>query len=77
MTEFNGVKRVTRGAYSVLYVKERRIVVSLAQGDLITFKEHARRQTWSLPADTAFRYAVRLAAFADLARKRSRKAKHD
>jgi hypothetical protein len=75
MTDFNGVKRRTRGAYSVLYRKPRRIVVSLDQGDLIVFRESGRRQTWCLNADTAFKYAVRLAAFAAAAQKRSRKDK--
>lgn len=75
MTEFNGVRRVTRGSYSVLYRKARRIVVSLEQGDLITFKEHKRRQKWALNTDTAFKYAVRIAAFAAAAEKRRNKQK--
>lgn len=75
MTDFNGVKRRTRGAYSVLYQKPRKIVVSLEQGDLITFRESGRRQKWILNADSAFKYAVRLAAFSEAGRKRSRKDK--
>jgi hypothetical protein len=75
MTDFNGVKRRTRGAYRVLYRKPRRIVVTLAQGDLLVFRESGRRQAWSLNADTCFKYAVRLAAFAIAREKRSGKAK--
>ena len=75
MTDFNGVRRRTRGAYSVLYSKPRRIVVALEQGDLITFRESGRRQKWILPSDAAFKYAVRLAAFAAAREKRSRKDK--
>lgn len=75
MTEFNGVRRVTRGSYSVLYRKTRRIVVSLEQGDLITFREHGRRQKWMLNADTGFKYAVRITAFAAAAEKRRNKKK--
>lgn len=75
MTDFNGVRRRTRGSYCVLYTKPRQIVVSLDRGDLITFRESGRRQAWSLNADTAFKYAVRLAAFAAAAQKRSRKEK--
>ena len=76
MTDFNGVRRRTLGKYCVLYKKPRKIVVSLnRKGDLITFRESGRRQAWSLCADTAFKYAVRLAAFAAAAQKRSRKEK--
>jgi hypothetical protein len=75
MTDFNGVKRRTRGAYSVLYRKPRQLVVSLDLGDLIVFRESGRRQTWCLNADTAFKYAIRLAAFAAAREKRSRKGK--
>jgi hypothetical protein len=75
MTDFNGVKRRTRGAYSVLYIKPRQIVASLDRGDLISFRESGRRQVWSLNADTAFKYAVRLAAFAAAAQKRLKRGK--
>lgn len=73
MTEFNGVRRRTRGAYTVLYQKPRQIVVTLAQGDLITFRELGRRRVWGLNVDTAFKYAVRLEAFAMAAEKRRKK----
>jgi hypothetical protein len=54
------VRRVTRRTYTVLYVHEARpIVVSLEPGDLITFRESGRRQTWTLPIDRMFRQAVR------------------
>jgi len=75
MTDFNGVKRRTLDAYSVLYSKPRKIVVSLERNDQIVFRESGRRQTWCLPAEAAFRYAVRLAALAAQREKRSRKDK--
>ena len=54
------VRRVTRHAYTVLYTCEaRRIVASLEPGDVITFREAGRRQTWSQPIDRMFRQAVR------------------
>ncbi len=42
MTDFNGVKRRTRGSYPVLYRKPRQIVTSLEQGDLISFRYAVR-----------------------------------
>ena len=59
MIDFNGVTRKTRGSYRVLYSEPRPIVVRLAPGDLLEFREHGRRQTWSLPVDLAFKLAVR------------------
>ena len=54
------VRRKTRRSYPVLYVNDARpIVVSLEPGDVITFREAGRRQTWSLPIDRMFRQAVR------------------
>jgi hypothetical protein len=54
------VRRITRRTYTILYVHEARaIVVSLEPGDVITFRESGRRQTWSLPIDRMFRQAVR------------------
>ncbi|MEI9999068.1 MAG: hypothetical protein WDO13_07810 [Verrucomicrobiota bacterium] len=39
------VRRVTRHAYSVLYVSDARaIVVSLEPGDIVTFREAGRRR---------------------------------
>lgn len=67
------VTRRTRGAYAVLYLKPRAIVVSLAEGDLLEFREAGRRQKWTLPIDAAFRYAVRLKAFADATERRQRR----
>jgi len=67
------VRRVTRHPYTVLYTGEARlIVVSLEPGDVITFREAGRRQTWSLPIDRMFRQAVREVA---LAQRRERKAR--
>ena len=73
MTAFNGVRRLTRGSYSVLYKKERRIVVALRVGDLIEFREYGRKKRWQLPADDAFKYAVRLQAMADARAKKEAK----
>ena len=68
------VRRVTRHPYTVLYTGEARlIVVSLEPGDVITFREAGRRQTWSLPIDRMFRQAVRESA---IARRREKKARH-
>ena len=67
------VRRVTRDTYTVLYTGDARsIVVSLEPGDVMTFREAGRRQTWSLPIDRMFRQAVREAA---LAQRRERKAR--
>lgn len=75
MTSFNGVQRVTGREFSVLYTKPRKIVVRLVPGDVIEFREHGRRGRWLLAADTAFKYAVRLAAFAEaVENRRKRKA---
>jgi hypothetical protein len=54
------VRRVTRRTYTVLYVHQARtIVVSLEPGDVITFRESGRQQTWIFPIDRMFRQAVR------------------
>ena len=67
------VRRRTRHLYAVLYAGEARsIVVSLEPGDVVTFREAGRRQTWSLPIDRMFRQAVREAA---VAQRRERKAR--
>jgi hypothetical protein len=63
------VSRSTRGAYSVLFRRSNRIVVTMAPGDVLEFHELRRREKWSLNIDTAFKYAVRLKAFADGAAK--------
>ena len=64
------VTRRTRGAYPVLFRQPRQVVVSLAPGDLLVFREAGRRASWSIPIDSAFKYAVRVKAFADAAEKR-------
>jgi hypothetical protein len=74
MTDFNGVKRRTRGSYSTLYRKPRQIVASFEQGDLISFRESGRRTKFVLPADAAFRYAIRIAALNAAREKKIRKA---
>jgi hypothetical protein len=68
------VRRKTLATYSVLYSGEGRpIVVSLEPGDVITFREAGRRQTWSMPIDRMFRQAVREAAQALRHEKRRQK----
>jgi hypothetical protein len=57
----------------VLYAKPRQIVVTLAEGDLLTFREAGRRQSWTLPIDTAFRQAVRNQALATAAERRAKR----
>ena len=56
------VQRVTVKAYRVLYTKSRPIVVRLAQGDLLRFREKGRRLRFDLPIDVAFGIAVKAAA---------------
>jgi len=74
MTEFDKpVQRRTRGAYSVLYIKPEKIVVRLSPGDLIEFRQVRGKTRWVLPADTAFKYAVRLKTFAAMTEKRRKK----
>ena len=67
------VRRATRGEYRGLFTKARRIVVAIGPGDNLRFRELRCREEWLLPIDTAFRYAVRLKAFADAAEKRTKK----
>jgi hypothetical protein len=70
------VKRATTGQYAVLYRKARPIVVAIERQDILVFREKGRRSRWTLPIDTAFKYAVRLQAFYDAAeRKRNRRKK--
>jgi hypothetical protein len=64
--------RKTEGAYRVLYAAEaRQVVVAILPGDVLEFREHGRRGRWLLAIDSAFRFAVRLAADA---KRRERKA---
>lgn len=65
--------RATVRSYAVLYQKARPIVVTLLPGDVIEFRELKRRCRWLLAVDTAFKYAVRLQAFADAAKARAQK----
>ena len=51
------------------YTRANRIVVTLAPGDVLEFRELRRRDKWSLNIDTAFKYAVHMKAFADGAAK--------
>jgi hypothetical protein len=68
------VRRVTRRSYSVLYSGEpRAIVVALEAGDVITFREAGRRQTWSVAIERIFRQAVREAALAQRRERRNRR----
>jgi len=63
------ISRKTASAYAVLYRKARPVVVSLMPGDILEFRESGRRTRFQLPIETAFRYAVRLAANAKKVRK--------
>jgi hypothetical protein len=65
MTSFNHpVRRRTIESYRVLYSKPSQIVVRLAPGDVLQFRESGRRRVWTLAVDDAFRYAVRAQALA-------------
>lgn len=70
------VKRKTNGTYNVLYCSPRHarpIVVAILPGDVLEFREHGRRMRWYLAIDSAFKYAVRCKAMADLAAKRKKR----
>ena len=74
MTNLNrNVSRRTRFEYSVLFSKRAKIVVTLALGDILIFREERRRRRWALPIDIAFFYAVRRQADYDRAERRARK----
>lgn len=77
MTELTKpVHRKSGRSYAVLYAKARPIVVTMLPGDVLEFREHGRRARFHLAFDTAFKYAVRLYAFALVAEKqRARKAR--
>lgn len=67
-TTDKAVKRRTRNEYRVLYPSgstARPVVVAILPGDVLEFREHGRRDRWTLAIDTAFKYAVRVKAFAD------------
>lgn len=67
------VARVTRGAYSVLYSTPQRIVVTLQPGDILEFRAKGGRHRWTLPIDSAFRSAVRIAEAAKRKEKAQRR----
>lgn len=69
------VSRRTRFAYSVLFPKPAKIIVMLAPGDILIFREERRRRRWALPIDTAFLYAVRRQADHDRAAKKAGNAR--
>lgn len=59
------VQRRTRAVYNILYSgrhNARPVVVKIAAGDVLEFRELGRRRRWLLAVDTAFKYAVRLQA---------------
>jgi hypothetical protein len=56
------VARVTRSAYSTLYAERRQIVVRIAPGDLLEFREKGRRDWFLLAIDDAFGVAVKCRA---------------
>ena len=58
-TTDHAVQRVTRSSYSTLYAKARPIVVRIAAGDLLQFREHGRRQWYDIAIDDVFSIAVK------------------
>ncbi len=56
------VTRVTKEEYRVLYSEARPVVVRIAPGDVLQFREHGRREWFDLPVEVAFRLAVQRAA---------------
>lgn len=69
------VTRTTEREFRVLFPKPRRIVTTIAPGDVLEFREHGRRARYRVAIDTAFRYAVQLASAAIIRRiKELRKA---
>lgn len=76
MTDLHrNVSRRTRAAYTVLFPRPARIVVTLAAGDVLHFRHERRRRTWALPIETAFRAAVHREAARTAAQKKGRR--HD
>lgn len=68
------LQRRTRDSYRVLYASESRpIVVSVMPGDLLGFREHGRREVFTLPIETAFKLSVRMKANAKAQAKRDKK----
>lgn len=58
----SSVTRVTVSPAAVLYRSARPIVVQIAPGDILRFREKGRRQWFDLPIDEAFRIAVKCAS---------------
>lgn len=56
------VTRKTEGAYSTLYAKPRPIIVRIAAGDVLEFRELGLRTRYRMSVQTGMRYAVQLAA---------------
>lgn len=77
MTEIRkAVRRRTAGTYNVLYCsprKARKVVVAIIPGDVLEFREQGRRLRWHLAIDSAFKYAVRCKAAADLAARKKKR----
>lgn len=77
MTNLNRpVRRRTRDAYAVLQPKAGRIVVTLAPGDLLVFRQERGRHAWTLPIEAAFRAAVHRQVARDAAEKELRRKRH-
>lgn len=67
------IHRVTKGAYSTLYVRPKKIVVSLTPGDFLTFREFGSRTRYTVPIDGMFKHAIRLKIASDATQKRKAK----
>ena len=65
------VRRKTVQPYRILYAQARPIIVSLAPGDVLEFREQGRRKVFPLPIPRAFQYAIRLHADAERSRKKA------
>jgi len=70
------VIRQTRYKYRVLYAsgsKAKPIVVTILPGDVLEFRESRGRARFTLAIDTAFKYAVKLAALKEAGEKGRKK----
>ena len=56
------VTRKTEHSYATLYSKPRPIIVRIAAGDILEFRELGLRTTYRMSIQTGFRYAVQLSA---------------
>lgn len=59
------VRRKTMAEYRVLYSRPRAIIVTLAPGDILEFREAGCRKSFPVAISRAFSYAVRLHAEAE------------